>query len=207
MQPRKPTLNIKQLGCQPYLPILTAMQQFTAARIPDTTDELWLLEHQPVFTLGQAGKREHVLDAHNIPVIKTDRGGQVTYHAPGQLIAYCLFDIKRLQLNSRQFVCALERVIIHLLSDFNIEAYGDRNAPGVYVNGEKIASLGLRLRRGYSYHGLCFNVDLDLTPFNYINPCGIKDQPVTSLRRLGCTAAINEIRDYLTQQIKQLFYY
>jgi len=206
MQQPGPTLNVKHLGAQPYLATLTAMQQFTHTREPDTADELWLLEHPAVFTLGQAGKNEHILDAHDIPIVKTDRGGQVTYHAPGQLMAYCLFNVKRLQLNTRQFVCALEQVIINLLNDLQIDAHGDRNAPGVYVAGKKIAALGLRIRRGYSYHGLCFNVNLDLTPFTYINPCGIKDQPITSLQALGYDIPMNTISQALTQKFKQKFY-
>ena len=206
MQEKKSIFTSKQLGIQPYLPILAAMQEFTEKRNADTIDELWLLEHAPVFTLGQAGKNEHILNPHGIPVIKTDRGGQVTYHTPGQLMAYCLFDVKRLQLNSREFVCLLEQTIVNLLADFNIKAYGDRDAPGVYVEGEKIASLGLRIRRGYSYHGLCFNVNADLTPFSYINPCGIKDQAITSLKKLGYDISIDEIGTRLTNNLKQLLY-
>ena len=197
-------LKVKQLGLQPYSPMLAAMQQFTAARDANTADELWLLEHEAVFTLGQAGKSEHILNAHDIPVIKTDRGGQVTYHAPGQLMAYCLFDVKRLKLNSRELVCLLEKSIISLLADFNIQAYGDRSAPGVYVDGAKIASLGLRLRRGYSYHGLCFNVNADLTPFTFINPCGIENQPVTSLKNLGYEISVTAAGEHLAEKIKQL---
>ncbi len=199
-------INVKQLGLQPYSPILAAMQEFTTMRDVTTSDELWLLEHEAVFTLGQAGKSEHILNAHDIPVIKTDRGGQVTYHGPGQLMAYCLFDIKRLSLNSRQLVCLLEKSIVDLLADFNIEAYGDRNAPGVYVEGAKIASLGLRIRKGYSYHGLCFNVNVDLTPFSFINPCGVKDQAITSLKKLRYDISIPEIGKRLTEKIQQLFY-
>jgi len=199
-------LTIKHLGVQPYMPILKAMQDFTAARHEQTNDELWLLEHEPVFTLGQAGEAKHIIDAHDIPVIKTDRGGQVTYHGMGQLVAYCLFDVKRLHLNSRQFVCHLEQVIINLLADFNIKAHGDRDAPGVYVNDKKIAALGLRLRKGCSYHGLCCNVSVDLTPFTYINPCGVKDQPVTSLQDLGYNICINAIKEPLIKNIKHTFY-
>jgi len=202
----KSLLTIKHLGIQPYLPILKAMQDFTATRNEQTKDELWLLEHERVFTLGQAGKAKHIIDAHDIPVVKTDRGGQVTYHAMGQLVAYCLFDIKRLQLNSRQFVCNLEQVVINLLADFNIKAHGDRHAPGVYVNDKKIAALGLRLRKGYNYHGLCFNVSVDLTPFTYINPCGVKNQPVTSLQDLGLHISMHEIQERLTKNIRHTFY-
>lgn len=202
----KSALTVKHFDIQPYLPILKAMQDFTAVRNQNTNDELWLLEHEAIFTLGQAGKSEHIIDTHDIPVIKTDRGGQVTYHAVGQLIAYCLFDVKRLHLNSRQFVCKLEQVIINLLADFGIKAHGNRNAPGVYVNGNKIAALGLRLRKGYSYHGLCFNVNVDLTPFTYINPCGIKGQAVTSLQELGYYVSMNEIQERVTKNIKHIFY-
>ena len=198
---------IKNFSIQPYLPMLQAMQKFTAMRNKNTHDEVWLVEHQPVFTLGQAAILEDVIDAHDIPVIKTDRGGQVTYHGFGQLMVYCLFDIKRLGLNIRQFVCALEQIIINLLSEFNVEGRGNRNAPGVYVNGKKIAALGLRLRKGYSYHGLCFNINVDLTPFTYINPCGIKNQPVTSLKALGYDVTINDIYRQLTKNIQHVFNY
>jgi lipoyl(octanoyl) transferase len=200
----KPELIVKSLGLQPYQTIWQAMQDFTAARTDTTPDELWLLEHEPVFTLGQAGKHEHVLDAHGIPLIQTDRGGQVTYHGPGQLMAYCLFDLNRAQLNSRQLVIALEQAIIHVLSRYGIIATGSRDAPGVYVGDAKIASLGLRISKGFSYHGLAINVHNDLAPFSYINPCGIVGQAVTSLKALGHDVSVAEIGQQLSEEIKKI---
>jgi lipoyl(octanoyl) transferase len=195
------------LGLTPYSTTWQAMKNFVNARTADTEDEIWFCEHEPVFTLGQAGKPEHILNAHNIPIVNSDRGGQVTYHGPGFLMVYCLFDINRLSLNTREFVCALETIVIDVLKDFNIQAYANRDAPGVYVDGAKVASVGLRLRKGYSYHGLCINVEGDLTPFSYINPCGIVGQSMTSLQQLGAvcdllavqTAVENLIRARFTQ--------
>lgn len=189
---------------QPYETIWHEMQTFTQNRTPTTEDQIWFCEHQPVFTLGQAGKEEHILNAHNIPVIKSDRGGQVTYHGPGFLMVYCLLDINRLKLNTRELVCRLEKVIIDLLQQYNINAYSDREAPGVYVDNAKIASLGLRIRKGYSYHGLCINVNGDLTPFSYINPCGIEGQKMTSLAELGVTENIDQVKQHLQSLINDI---
>jgi len=191
--------EVKRLGCQPYETIWRAMQTFTEQRTESTVDEFWLLEHEPVFTLGQAGKQEHILNPHNISVIQTDRGGQVTYHGPGQLVGYCLFDLKRLGLNTRELVVKIEQCIIDVLASFDIKAAGDREKPGVYVNGEKIASLGFRVKNNATYHGLSINVNNDLTPFSYINPCGIKDQKVTSLKALGKNVSLEEVGERLVE--------
>jgi lipoyl(octanoyl) transferase len=157
------------------------MQEYTNRRDESSPDELWLLEHRPVFTLGQAGKSEHLLDPGNIPVIKTDRGGQVTYHGPGQLIAYLLLDLRRAHMGVRTLVSGLEEAVISLLAEYGIAAAARRDAPGVYIDASKVASLGLRVRRGCSFHGLSLNVDMDLSPFKRINPCGYPGLEVTQL--------------------------
>lgn len=167
---------------QHYHDTWAAMKAFTTQRGAATPDEIWLLEHFPVFTQGLAGKAEHVLNPHNIPIVQTDRGGQVTYHGPGQLMAYLLLDNKRLGLLTRAFVRTIEQIIIDYLKSLHIDAHGKEGAPGVYVEEAKICSIGLRVRRGFSYHGLAFNVDLDLTPFSYINPCGFKGLTMTQVK-------------------------
>jgi lipoyl(octanoyl) transferase len=172
---------VRELGLVDYLPTLNAMRQFTDARLPDSTDELWLLQHPPVFTQGQAGKSEHVLAPGDIPVIQVDRGGQVTYHGPGQWVLYLMLDLRRTHRGVRDLVDLIEQSIVELLADYGITATGKRGAPGVYVAGAKIASLGLRVRRGCSYHGLALNVDMDLEPFQRINPCGYAGLQVTSM--------------------------
>lgn len=172
---------------------MIAMQEFTDARRADTPDEIWLLEHLPVFTMGLNAAREHLLAPGDIPVIQTDRGGQVTYHGPGQLVAYTLIDIRRARLNVRQLVSALERSVIGLLADYRIAAAARADAPGVYVAGAKIASLGLRIRKGASYHGLALNVAMDLEPFSRINPCGFAALPVTQMADLGGPRDLEEI--------------
>lgn len=166
------TLIIRQLPNQDYGMSWQAMQDFTNQRSVSTEDEIWLLQHHPVFTQGQAGKAEHLLDAGTIPVVQSDRGGQVTYHGPGQLMMYILLDLKRLGIGVRQLVTHLEDALIGCLNEFNIDAQADPKAPGVYVQGKKIASLGLRVRKGCSFHGLALNVNMDLSPFTRINPCG-----------------------------------
>lgn len=166
-------LIIRQLGLRDYQETWHKMQDFTDNRHADTIDEIWLVEHPPVFTQGQAGKPEHLLQNSDIPVVQSDRGGQITYHAPGQLVMYVLIDIRRHQnLNVRQLVTALEQSIVKTLADYGIEGYPKADAPGVYIDGKKICSLGLRIRKGCSFHGLAFNINMDLTPFHYINPCG-----------------------------------
>ena len=167
----------------PYLPIFECMKQKTVARTPETRDELWFLEHEPVFTQGLAGRPEHLLHTHpTIPVIQTDRGGQITYHGPGQLMAYTLFDVTRLQLVTRTFVRALEQTVIETLQTFGVKALAREAAPGVYVNDQKIASLGLRIKKGFAYHGIAFNITADLNPFSYINPCGHRGLQMTTLQ-------------------------
>lgn len=173
----------REHGFVPYLPLWHAMRAFTDQRNSDSQDQLLLLQHEPVFTLGQAGKPEHVLLPGDIPVVQCDRGGQVTYHGPGQLVLYPLLDLQRLRLGVRDFVCLLEQVIIDTLAAFQISARRRDGMPGVYVGEDKIAALGLRVRRGCSYHGLAFNVDMDLQPFSRINPCGYAGMQVTDLRR------------------------
>ena len=179
-----PELVLRELGLVDYQSTLAAMQQFTDNRTAATPDELWLLQHPPVFTQGQAGKAEHVLAPGDIPVIQVDRGGQVTYHGPGQWVLYLLLDLRRHHLGVRDLVDLIERSVQQLLQRYGISAAGQSGAPGVYVAGDKIASLGLRVRRGCSYHGLSLNVDMDLEPFQRINPCGFRDLQVTSMRQL-----------------------
>ena len=178
-----PDLVLRELGLVDYLPTLDAMRRFTDARGADSSDELWLLQHPPVFTQGQAGKAEHVLAPGDIPVIQVDRGGQVTYHGPGQWVLYLLVDLRRRQLGVRDLVTLIERSLVQLLGEYGIDAASRPAAPGVYVADEKIASLGLRVRRGCSYHGLALNVDMDLEPFGRINPCGYADLQVTSMAK------------------------
>jgi lipoyl(octanoyl) transferase len=182
-----------------YAATVAAMQAFTAARTTTTPDELWLLEHPAVFTLGIAGRRAHVLDAGAIPVVATDRGGQVTYHGPGQLVAYPLIDVRRRGLTARGLVLALEDAVIRTVAAWGIAARGRRDAPGVYVGAAKLASIGLRIRRGGSYHGLALNVDLDLAPFGRIDPCGHPGQAVTNLRRLGVATTVRATGDALAE--------
>ncbi|HKK04126.1 MAG TPA: lipoyl(octanoyl) transferase LipB [Gammaproteobacteria bacterium] len=176
---------IRHLGMQEYEPTWRRMQSFTESRDADTPDELWFLQHPPVFTLGLNGSREHLLAPGDIPVVQVDRGGQVTYHGPGQLVVYPLLDLDRSGLGVRGLVCALERAVIRCVAGYGIEARGDRDAPGVYVEGRKLASIGLRIRRNCSYHGLSFNLDMDLEPFTRINPCGFSQLEVTQLSALG----------------------
>ncbi len=176
---------IRHLGMQEYEPTWRRMQSFTESRDADTPDELWFLQHPPVFTLGLNGSREHLLAPGDIPVVQVDRGGQVTYHGPGQLVVYPLLDLDRSGLGVRGLVCALERAVIRCVAGYGIEAQGDRDAPGVYVEGRKLASIGLRIRRNCSYHGLSFNLDMDLEPFTRINPCGFSQLEVTQLSALG----------------------
>lgn len=179
-------ITVKQLSLVEYEPTWRKMQLFTAARQSDTPDELWLLQHPPVYTLGLAGRREHLPSRDNgILVIKTDRGGQVTYHGPGQIVLYTLLDLRRRKLGVRQLVRRLEQAVIDLLATYGIAAAGRENAPGVYVGEAKIAALGLRIRNGCSYHGLAFNVDMDLHPFSDIDPCGYAGLQVTQARDLG----------------------
>lgn len=199
------TLLIRDLGLRDYQPIWQAMQAFVDTRTPTTIDELWLLEHSPVFTLGQAGDPSHILSRSDIPVIHVDRGGQVTYHGPGQLIAYCLFDIKRLNLGVRDFVRAIEQVLLDLLANHDLKANLKEGAPGVYIEDKKIASLGLRIRQGYSYHGLSFNLNMDLKPFLQINPCGQTKLVMTQLHDYRPAIAMPDLKAELTTLMAKQF--
>jgi lipoyl(octanoyl) transferase len=175
-------VTIRQLGLQPYQSVWEAMKQFTQTRQPDTEDELWIVEHPPVYTQGQAGKAEHIINPGAIPIIQSDRGGQVTYHGPGQMIAYVLMDLKQRRLGVRTLVCELEQLIIDLLRAYQIEAQRQSHAPGVYVAQEKIASIGLRVKNNCTYHGIALNVDLDLDPFHGIHPCGYQQLKMTRIK-------------------------
>lgn len=192
---------IRRLGSAEYEPTWRAMQSFTEGRIADTPDELWLLEHPPVFTLGQAGKREHLLADIGIPVVAIDRGGQVTYHGPGQVVVYVLLDLRRRGYGVKELVSRLEQAVIDLLAGFGVEAQRREGAPGVYVDGAKIAALGLRIRNGRSYHGLSLNVDIDLAPFSAINPCGYEGLAVTRTRDQGIASGSAEMGDALLERL------
>lgn len=198
-------LIIRQLGLQPYQPIWECMQTFTDERSGDTPDEIWVLEHEPVFTQGQAGKPEHLLHTGDIPVVQVDRGGQVTYHGPGQLIIYLLLDLRRNKLGVRDVVSLMEEGVIATLGSFGIDAYAKPDAPGVYVSEAKIASLGLRVRRGCTFHGLALNLNMNLEPFLRINPCGYAGMAMTQLCALVPSAepdvATTRLVDYLTKEI------
>jgi lipoyl(octanoyl) transferase len=188
----------RHLGLQAYEPIWHAMQRFTDARKPETSDEIWFLQHFPVYTQGMAGKPEHILNPGNIPVVAIDRGGQVTYHGPGQLVGYVMLDVARRQLAPRQLVSLLEKALIELLSHWKIDAYARQDAPGIYIENRKIASLGLRIRRNASYHGLALNIDMDLTPFYGINPCGFKDISMTQLKEFVPDISLQQVEPLLS---------
>ena len=192
---------LRWLGRAEYEPTWRAMQVFTEQRGPETADEIWFLEHPPVFTLGMNAAREHVLAPGDIPLVQIDRGGQVTYHGPGQLVVYPLLDVRRCGLGVRQLVMALENGIIALLAAWNITAVGRRDAPGIYVEGRKLASIGLRIRRGCSYHGLAFNVAMNLEPFRRINPCGYRGLEVTDLRTLGVSLELRNAAELLAPHL------
>jgi lipoyl(octanoyl) transferase len=194
---------IKSLGLQPYDRIWQQMQTFTAERTDETPDEIWLLEHEPVYTQGQAGKAEHLLQTTHIPVIQTDRGGQITYHGPGQLIAYILVNLSRRKLGVRPLVSRIEQAVIATLASLSIQAKTRCDAPGVYVNEQKICSLGLRIRRGCSYHGLALNVNMDLTPFQWINPCGFKDLKMVQISDLVPPPDFLTLQDRLARALEE----
>lgn len=196
---------VRELGRQPYTPVWRAMQAFTDARDEATPDELWLVEHDPVFTLGQAGRPEHVLAPGDIPVIHVDRGGQVTYHGPGQLVLYPLLDLKRLKIGVRDYVCRIEQAIIDTCAEWNIHAERKDGAPGVYVAGAKIGALGIRVRRGCTFHGLSFNIAMDLEPFHRINPCGYEGLQTIALSDLGGPASMEVVKTMLLDKIAGLF--
>lgn len=199
----RPSPVVKRLGRVEYLPTWRAMQDFTAQRGPETPDELWLLEHPPVYTLGLAGKPEHLLRATAIPVVNIDRGGQITYHGPGQIVAYLLLDLKRRNIGVKELVRRMEQAVIDLLAEYHVVAERRDKAPGVYVGNAKIAALGLRIKNGCCYHGLCLNVDMDLTPFTAINPCGYEGLAVTQCHDVGVTDKIEVIGEKLIEKLKQ----
>ena len=195
-------IKIKEKGLQDYNSTLQEMVSFTENRDNHTEDELWTLEHRSVFTQGLSGKPEHLLRETEIEVIKSDRGGQITYHGPGQLIVYCLIDIKRLGIGVKQMVSIIEKSIIDLLSDFSISSHKIPGAPGVYVDGSKIAALGLKVKRGKTYHGLSLNVDMNLSPYNLINPCGYKDLKITQISNLTDNKPdLDKIKKQLTKNL------
>jgi len=197
--------HVRDLGRRPYEPVWRQMQAFTDARIDATPDELWLVEHEPVFTLGQAGRPEHVLMPRDIPVLHVDRGGQVTYHGPGQIVLYPLLDLRRLGIGVREYVERLEQAVIDLLDDWNIAAARREGAPGVYVNDAKVMALGIRVRRGCTFHGLAFNVAMDLEPFARINPCGYAGLQVTSVADLGGPSGLETVKPALVWQVARQF--
>jgi lipoyl(octanoyl) transferase len=192
---------IRRLGRVDYAPTFTAMQEFTATRTPETADELWLCEHPPVFTQGLSGKPEHLLADIGIPVVQIDRGGQITYHGPGQVVAYLLLDLRRRNLKVRELVTGIEQAVIDLLAGYGVTAERRPNAPGVYVAGAKIAALGLRIKRGCSYHGVALNVAMDLAPYRSINPCGYPGLTVTQLADITGTRDVANVGDALARHL------
>ena len=196
---------IHHLGTQPYETVWHDMKRFTQERTPDTVDELWLVEHYPVYTQGQAGKAEHILNAQNIPIVQSDRGGQVTYHGPGQLLAYTLVDISRRKLGVRTMVCWLEDVLINVLATYGIPAQKRCGAPGVYVAEQKIASIGLRVKNGCTYHGVALNVDLDLKPFQGINPCGYRALEMTQIKDFYPGVTMEDVKQRFSQEFLTKF--
>jgi lipoyl(octanoyl) transferase len=200
-------LTLRYLGTQPYLKTWQAMSEFTDLRNEHTADEIWVVEHPAVFTQGSAGKAEHLLQQTDIPVVKSDRGGQITYHAPGQLVVYLLINIRRKSFNVRRLVTIIEQSIIDLLNDYNVHAIAKPDAPGVYVNGKKIASLGLKIRRGCSFHGLALNVDMDLSPFLQINPCGYAGLEMTQCKNEGIELSVKTLAPLLIQKMNHQLQY
>ncbi len=198
--PLKPPV-IRDLGMTEYQPVWQAMQDFTRQRDADTQDELWLTQHFPVYTQGLNGRSEHLLATSGIPVLQSDRGGQVTYHGPGQLVVYCLLDLNRLGLGVRALVTSIEQAIIQLLAGYRVEAHARKEAPGVYIGSAKVAALGLRIRKGYSYHGLSLNLDMDMSPFAGINPCGFKGLEVTQLSDHVAHCPIQQIKSELCAEL------
>ena len=197
--------TVKDLGRTDYETVFAAMRAFTDARDDTTPDELWLTEHHPVFTQGQAGKAEHLLAPGDIPVVQTDRGGQVTFHGPGQIVGYLMFDLRRMDIGVRELVSGIEEAIVAVLADYDIEGAPRPDAPGVYVNGVKVAALGLRVRRGCSYHGLALNVNMDLEPFSRINPCGLLGMEVTQISDLGGPTQIAVVQKLLLDKLSDVY--
>jgi len=193
------SLHVRYLGKQDYESVWHAMQDYTDNRDASSPDQLWIVEHPPVFTQGQAGKSEHILNPGDIPVIQVDRGGQVTYHGPGQLVAYPLINIKRLKIGVRQLVTDIENSIVQMLEAYQVKAYAKADAPGVYVDERKVASLGLRIRKGCSFHGLALNVDMDMSPFQRINPCGYAGLEMVQCKQLGGPQTVEEAGEQLVK--------
>jgi lipoyl(octanoyl) transferase len=200
-------LVVKQLGRQDYHPVWQAMHEFTDNRTDESRDEIWLVEHNPVFTQGQAGKAEHILAAGDIPVVQSDRGGQVTYHGPGQLVAYFLINLRRKKLGVRELVTHIENLVINTLKTYNISAAARPDAPGVYVDNKKICSLGLRIRKGCSFHGLALNVDMDLSPFLRINPCGYQGMEMAQVSQLGGPKELKLVEQQLIEELVAILDY
>ena len=196
------TIHVRNLGLKDYPSVWHDMQTFTLDRNESTDDEIWLVQHHPVYTLGLNGKREHIIKENDIPIIAVDRGGQITYHGPGQIVAYILCDINRHNLSVHKFVNAIEQSIIDLLALHSITAERQQGAPGVYVDSKKIAALGLRIKKGRSYHGLSLNVDMDLQPFQDINPCGYPELEVTQLIDLGVNVDLEQLNSQLVEYLK-----
>ncbi len=200
---------LRDLGRTRYRTVFAAMQAFTAERDQATQDEIWFTEHDPVFTQGQAGKAEHLLAPGGIEVVASDRGGQVTYHGPGQIVGYLLFDIRRMGISVRSLVCGIEQAIVGVLSEYGVVAKGRRDAPGVYVEEAKVAALGLRVRRGCAYHGFSFNIDMNLEPFGRINPCGLSGLQVTQLRDLATpdspSIRLDDVRNRLIPELERAY--
>ncbi|MCG6408694.1 lipoyl(octanoyl) transferase LipB [Vibrio fluvialis] len=200
-------LVVRRLGRQDYHPVWQAMHDFTDQRDDSTRDEIWLVEHNPVFTQGQAGKAEHLLNTGDIPVVQSDRGGQVTYHGPGQIVAYFLINLRRKKLGVRELVTDIENLVINTLKAYNIDSAARPDAPGVYVDGKKICSLGLRIRKGCSFHGLALNVNMDLSPFLRINPCGYEGMEMVQVSNLGGPTHIEDVEQQLIKELVSLFGY
>ena len=194
-------------GLLPYEPVWQAMQAFTDRRDDSAEDQIWVLQHEPVFTQGQAGKAEHLIATGDIPVVKVDRGGQVTYHGPGQLVVYLMIDIKRLGIGARKLVSCIEQAIIKTLSCYGIASEAKQDAPGVYIDDQKVASIGLRIRKGKSFHGLSLNIDMDLEPFLRINPCGYEGLQMTQLSNFEDTEALEQVAGRIVLSIQQSFGY
>lgn len=193
-------------GLSDYVLMHDKMKNFVTARNEKTPDEIWFVQHTPVFTLGRNESRQNILIKSNIPIVQSDRGGDVTYHGPGQLIAYCLFDIKRIGIGVKSLVAGLEQIVIEYLARFNVSAHRIEGAPGVYVEHKKIASLGLRVRNGYTFHGIAINVDMDLQPFTYINPCGLQNMQMTQMSDLSVQTSCDQLENELSEMILQRFY-
>ncbi|EHJ9989720.1 TPA: lipoyl(octanoyl) transferase LipB [Vibrio parahaemolyticus] len=200
-------LVVKRLGRQDYEPVWKAMHEFTDQRTEETSDEVWLVEHNPVFTQGQAGKAEHLINTGDIPVVQSDRGGQVTYHGPGQLVAYFLINLRRKKLGVRDLVTTIENLVINTLKAYNIDSAARPDAPGVYVDGKKICSLGLRIRKGCSFHGLALNVNMDLTPFLRINPCGYAGMEMVQVSQFNGPSDVETVEKQLIEELVTLLDY